>query len=100
MGSQLKKAHRTHALAQPPGSEYPHEPSGAWGAAGSADEAERLFVELCVRVPSPAERAQLLGVSPELDEAWTNGRQLPILRARRKLLTASVAVARSRPRTV
>ena len=99
VGSQLKKAHRTHALAQPAGSEYPHEPSGTAGVAGSADEAERLFVELCDRVPSPSDRAELLGVTLELDEAWRSGRKLPILRARRKQLAAALAAARTRPQT-
>jgi hypothetical protein len=99
VGSQLKKAHRTHALAQPAGSEYPHEPSGTAAGAGSADEAERLFVELCERVPSPSDRAELIGVSMELDEAWRNGRKLPILRAQRKRLTASLDAVRKQAHT-
>jgi hypothetical protein len=99
VGSQLKKAHRTHALAQPAGSEYPHEPSGSGGAAGSADEAERLFIELCDRVPSPSDRAELLEVTLELDEAWRSGRKLPTLRARRKQLAGVLAAVRARPHT-
>jgi hypothetical protein len=97
VGSQLKKAHRTHALAQPAGSSYPQGSNGPGGAAGPADEAERLFAELCDRVPSAPDRAALLEVSPELDEAWREGRKLPILRARRKQLAASLAAARKRP---
>jgi hypothetical protein len=100
VGSQLKKAHRTHGLAQLAGSEYPHKPSGTAAAAGSAGEAERLFIELCDRVPSASERAELVGVSVELDEAWRNGRKLPILRAQRKRLTASLAGARRQPPTL
>ena len=46
------------------------------------------------RVPSPADRAELLGVSVELEEAWRNGRKLPMLRARRKQL-ACVACCRA-----
>jgi hypothetical protein len=100
VGSQLKKAHRTHALAQPAGSAYPHELSGAGGAVGSTDEAERLFIALCDRVPSPSDRAELLGVTLELDEAWRSGRKLPILRARRKQLAAALAAARTQPHEV
>jgi hypothetical protein len=88
VGSQLKKAHKTHALAQPAGVDYPNE-SIASGIDGSPpNEAERLFVEICQRVPSASDRAELLGVSLQQENAWQNGQQLPILRARRKVLAA------------
>jgi hypothetical protein len=90
VGSQLKKAHRTHALAQPAGTDYPHEAITSGTPGSSSTEAERLFVELCRRVPSVPDRAKLLGVSVQQDEAWRNGRQLPTLRARRKALLAAL----------
>jgi hypothetical protein len=91
VGSQLKKAHKTHALAQPAGVEYPHE-SIASGIDGSpVNEAERLFQEICDRVPNASDRAELLGVSSKQEKAWRNGQQLPTLRARRKLLAAVLA---------
>jgi hypothetical protein len=90
VGSQLKKSHRTHALAQPAGADYPHEPAGSVSPGSPSGEAERLYAELCRRVPDASERAALLGVPVELDEAWRNARQLPLLRARRKALSAAV----------
>lgn len=91
MGSQLKKAHRTHALAQPAGTGYPHEQAASGTPASRTGEAERMFAELCERVPSARERAAMLGVSVRQDEAWRNGRQLPTLRASRKALGAALA---------
>ena len=91
MGSQLKKAHRTHALAQPAGAGYPHEAAKSGAPGSPSGEAERLYAELCRRVPAASDRATLLGVPVEQDAAWHNGRQLPLLRARRKALAAAVA---------
>jgi hypothetical protein len=88
VGSQLKKAHKTHALAQPAGVEYPHETVASGTDGSPPDEAERLFQELCERVPSASDRAELLGVPLKQENAWQNRRQLPTLRARRKLLAA------------
>lgn len=55
------------------------------------NEAERLFEELCERVPNASDRAELLRVSLKQEKAWRNGQQLPILRARRKVLAAVLA---------
>jgi hypothetical protein len=90
MSSQFKKAHTTHALAQPAGTSYPAAAGGAGPAAARQDEALRLFAELCERVPDPAERALLLGVTIDLDAAWRAGRQLPLLGARRRSLRAAL----------
>jgi hypothetical protein len=60
-------------------------------AASPTDEAERLFAELCERIPDVRARAAMIGVPVELDQAWRGGRQLPILRAHRKALAAAVA---------
>jgi hypothetical protein len=97
VGSQLKKAHKTHALAQPAGVEYPHEsiPSGIDGS--PHDEAERLFREICRLVPKPSDRAELLGVSLKQENAWQNGQQLPILRAQRKALATALVGLRRQP---
>jgi hypothetical protein len=91
VGSQLKKAHRTHALAQPAGAPYPHDAIAPRTPHDASSQAERLFAELCRRVPNADDRAALLGVAVEQDAAWRNGQQLPILRARRKSLAAAVA---------
>ena len=98
MGSSLfKKAHKTHSLAQRAGVPYPNEPAGA-SAAGhapgsSADSVLAQFAELCELVPEAASRAALLGVPPDLDEAWQHGKRLPLLRARRKEVQAALRAA-------
>ena len=87
MPSRNKKAHRTHALMQPAGERYPHLASGQLsGPAGADRQVLRLFAELCKRVPDAAERARLLGVSVEIEAAWSRGTGLPVLRAHRKTL--------------
>jgi len=93
VGSQMKKAHRTHALAQPAGAAYPHEPAVGGSPGPPSGEAERLFAELCRRVPDARARAALLGVPVRQDEGWRDGRQLPVLRARRKSLAAALALS-------
>jgi hypothetical protein len=95
VGSQLKKAHKTHALAQPAGVAYPHESVANEMPDSPSGQAERLFAELCQLVPSAPDRAAKLGVPVEQDEAWRNGRQLPILRAHRKTLAAALADLRT-----
>jgi hypothetical protein len=91
VGSQLKKAHRTHALAQPAGAAYPHDSAESVTPGSPSGEAERLYAELCRRVPGPEDRAAMLVVPLEQDDAWRGGRQLPLLRARRKSLAAALA---------
>jgi hypothetical protein len=95
VGSQLKKAHKTHALAQPAGAAYPHESIANEVPGSPSDQAERLFAELCQLLPSAPDRSAMLGVPVEQDEAWRNGRQLPILRAYRKMLAAALADLRN-----
>ena len=90
MGSQVKRGHRTHALAQPAGAAYPGAIGGDGPGAARQDEAVRLFAELCERVPDPAERAPLVGATVDLDAAWRAGRQLPLLSARRRTLRAAL----------
>ena len=90
MGSQLKRAHRTHALAQPAGVSYPGAAGGDGPGAARKDEALRLFAELCALVPDPAERAALVGATLDLDAAWRGGRRLPLLSARRRTLRAAL----------
>jgi hypothetical protein len=94
MGSQFKKAHKLHALAQPAGVPYPEKAATAIDRAGT-DEASRLFADLCVRVPDAGERAGLLGVTLELDASWRAGRRMPLLRARRQLLLEAIRAAAS-----
>ena len=91
MGSQLKRAHRTHALAQPAGISYPHGEMGDGVQTGrGAGEAEHLFAELCGLVPDAVARSRLLGVELVVDQAWRAGRLLPLLRTRRRSLAAAV----------
>jgi hypothetical protein len=91
VGSQLKKAHRTHALAQPAGAGYPHEAAVSGMPASRTSQAERMFAELCRRLPNARERAAMLGVSVRQDEAWQHGRQLPTLRAYRRAVGEALA---------
>jgi hypothetical protein len=87
VSSRFKKAHRTHALAQPAGEPYPHLAAERSGRRLGADDQLLLrLAELRSRVPDVTERAALLGVSPELVAAWDRGAALPMLRARRKTL--------------
>jgi hypothetical protein len=87
MPSRFKRAHRTHALDQPAGEPYPRLRAGqaAHRAAGDRDLLA-LFAKLCSRVPDVAKRAELLGVSAEVQAAWERGASLPLLRAHRKAL--------------
>jgi hypothetical protein len=87
MPSQFKRAHRTHALAQPAGEAYPHlDPAQVAGRAGADGQVLALFAELCVRVPDAAQRADMLGVSAELEAAWCRAVALPVLRAHRRVV--------------
>ena len=101
MGSSLfKKAHKTHAFAQPAGVPYPTqggEGPGPSRARGNSADNRVLwqFAELCARVSDPAARATLLGVSTDLEAAWQRGEKLPLLRARRKLLERALRSAGS-----
>jgi hypothetical protein len=79
MSPQFKKGQQE---SQPGG--HPYRQQGG----GSAED-DRLFeqwAELNERVEDAAERARLLGVPPEVEAAWHEGRGLPILKARRKAL--------------
>ena len=93
MSTTIKRAHRTHALAQPAGSGYPLKDGSAGGAGDAGDEAARLFNELCDLVPDPAERAGLIGASAVQDAAWRDGKQMPVLRARRRAIAAALSRA-------
>jgi len=93
MSTTIKRAHRTHALAQPAGSGYPRKEGSAGGASDAGDEALRLFGELCDLVPDPAERAALIGVGTDQDAAWCDGKQMPVLRAQRRAIAAALSRA-------
>jgi hypothetical protein len=85
MPSRFKRAHRTHSLDQPAGKPYPHLAAGQAGQRAGADgHVLTLFAELCTRVPDSAKRAELLGVSADLQAAWERGAALPLLRAHRR----------------
>jgi len=86
-GSWFKRAHRTHGLDQPAGEPYPHlVATQAARRSGVDARVWAMFEELCARVPDPAKRAELLGVPPLLEAAWTRGAGAPMLRAHRKAL--------------
>ncbi len=94
MPSRFKRAHRTHALAQPAGEAYPQPV--AQQVLGRSDEdggALSLYAELCRRVPDAPRRAELLGVSSKVEEAWQRGAALPLLRANRRALERAVSEA-------
>jgi hypothetical protein len=87
MPSRFKRAHRTHALAQPAGEPYPQSAAGQ--ALGRSDEdgvALSLYAELCRRVPDASRRAELVGIPREVEEAWQRGAAIPLLRAHRPAL--------------
>lgn len=89
MSSSFKKAHKTHAFAQPAGVSYPHlNEDETTGSRGDSDD-ERLvqqFSEICKLVEDSTERARLLGVAVRVDAAWQEGKMLPLLRAHRKVI--------------
>ena len=93
MSTTIKRAHRTHALVKPAGSAYPQKDGSARDAGDAGDEAVRLFDELCDLVPDPAERAGMIGVSTDMDRAWRDGKQMPVLRARRRAIAAALGRA-------
>jgi hypothetical protein len=86
MSSLFKKAHKTHAFAQPAGVPYPHlNEQGTNGLQVDSDD-ERLlaqFMAIARMVDDPTERARLLGVAVRVDAAWQKGKMLPLLRAHR-----------------
>jgi hypothetical protein len=87
MPSRFKRAHRTHALAQPAGEAYPQSAAGQKPGRSDPDAAVlQLFAELCAAVSGPGRRAELLGVPLEVEAAWQRGSALPLLRAHRPAL--------------
>ena len=84
--SSFSRAHRTQAFDQPAADHVPRDAADAAAPthAQAGDEASRLFAELCERVPDAEARAALVSVTVELDEAWRQGKRLPLLRAHRK----------------
>jgi len=85
--SSFKKAHKTHAFAQPAGVPYPHRnESEPAGLRGSSDDEHLLlqFLAICELVDDSTERTRMLGVSLPVDMAWREGKMLPLLRAQRK----------------
>jgi hypothetical protein len=95
MPSRFKRAHRTHALALPAGERYPQSAAGQMPRRLDRDAAVlRLFAELCAVVSDPARRAQLLGVSLDVEAAWQRGGALPFLRAHRRALERALRHAK------
>ena len=94
MPSQLKRAHRTHALAQPAGQAYPHLEPGQAPGAGADRQVLALYAELCARVPDPAQRARLVGVTAAMEAAWTRAAGLPVMRAHRRAIERALRDAR------
>jgi hypothetical protein len=86
-------------LDQPAGERYPHIAPGHPAHRTDVDtDLLALFAKLCSRVPDASERADLLGVSPEVQAAWERGASLPLLRAHRKALErADRRVSRDAP---
>jgi hypothetical protein len=81
---------------QPAGEAYPHLTVGQASAAARADQRVLAsFAELRERVPDAAERARILGVSPETEAAWSRGTALPLLRAHRRALEQALKDAAS-----
>jgi hypothetical protein len=78
-------------LDQPAGERYPHLQAGQAAHRAAVDrDLLALFAKLCSRFPDAAERAELLGVSPEVQSAWERGASLPLLRAHRKALERAI----------
>lgn len=93
--SSFSRPHRTQPFDQPAAEHLPPDVADAAtpGHAPARDEASRLFGELCERVPDAATRAALVGISVELDEAWRQGKGLPVLRAHRKKIERALNAA-------
>lgn len=77
--------------AQPAGVPAHGASRGGSSSGGTADQ--QLFTlheRLCELVPEPAERAALLNLPVSVDQAWRDGRMMPVLRAQRKAIQAVV----------
>ncbi|MBC7643666.1 MAG: hypothetical protein H7123_00975 [Thermoleophilia bacterium] len=88
MDSQLNKAHKTNPNVQPSG--FPIA-GRTGGTSGANQHVMHLHARLCELVEDPQARAELVGVSVSVDAAWSNGRMLPVLNARRKTIERVVA---------
>jgi len=96
MPSRLKRAHKTHALAQRAGEPYQHPSQGQpAGGRGGGSDVSALYAQLCERVPDAGRRVALLGVSAKLEAAWQQGSGLPALRAHRRALERALASVRA-----
>jgi hypothetical protein len=95
LGSQFKKAHRTHALDLRAGTTYPRRVEGRRARDGAApDDARAAYEELCELVPDPAARASLLGVAGGLDAIWRRGARTDLLQIHLKTLRRALERAR------
>jgi hypothetical protein len=80
MGSQFKKAHRTHALDLRAGATYPHRVEDTHaGERGGQGDVRTAYEELCELVPDQAARASLLRVPIGLDAIWRRGARTDLL---------------------
>ena len=93
--SSFSRPHRTQPFDQPAAEHLPPDVADTTGPgrAPAGDEASRLFAELCEQVPDAETRASLVGVSVEVDEAWRQGKRLPVLRAHRKRIERALNAA-------
>lgn len=84
-------SNRLDQNSQPAGVPVHGVARGGSSAGGTADQQLfALHARLCELVPEPAERAKLLKLPLSVDEAWRDGRMMPVLRAQRKSIQAVV----------
>jgi hypothetical protein len=96
MSSRYKHAHKTHAVKDA-GSHPPGALVGAGTHPGLSSEDDLLlggFAQLCEQVPDAEARAAQLHAPLELDAAWQEGKRLPLLRARRRLVEQALRTSR------
>jgi hypothetical protein len=92
MGSRYKHAHKTHAVKSA-GDSYPDASGDGLARTGVSSEDERLlhdYTRLCERLPDATARVKKLRAPVELDAAWQEGKKLPLLRARRRLIAQAL----------
>jgi hypothetical protein len=96
LSSRYKHAHKTHAVKDA-GGHAPGATAGTGAPSGLSSEDELLlsgFARLSEQVPDAAARAAQLHASLELDAEWREGKKLPLLRARRRLVEQALRASR------
>jgi len=89
--SLADKSNRVDQRAQPSGVPGAPRLGGSGHAPGSDAEVLELHGRLIELEPDAAKRAAALGIPPAVEAAWSDGRMLPVLRAKTKAIRSTIA---------